>query len=75
MYKKNFEIEELLGLKEGMALNHLNLGLVYEKRSDLKKAEAMWKKSLALFEAIGAKHRIEKVKGLLEELGKNRNEQ
>jgi Tfp pilus assembly protein PilF len=36
-----------------MAINYGNLGLVYEKRGELDKAEEVWKKSLRLYQAIG----------------------
>ncbi|MBU2549237.1 MAG: tetratricopeptide repeat protein, partial [Proteobacteria bacterium] len=54
--------------KEGMANQYGNLGNVSQTRGDLEQAEAMYRKSLSLFESLGAKPMVEKVKGLLLEL-------
>jgi len=51
-----------------MADNYGNLGLVYKTRGDLAQAEAMFKKSLGLFQSIGAAPQVELVRGWLEGL-------
>ncbi|GAG77412.1 unnamed protein product, partial [marine sediment metagenome] len=49
-----------------------NLGMVYKIRGDLKAAEEMYKKALAIFTSIGNKMMIEKVKPLLDQLRDNK---
>ena len=63
-------IEKELGRKQGMASDYGNMGIVYQIRGDLDKAEEVWTMSLELFESIGAKDRIEMVQGWLAELRK-----
>ena len=53
MHIKALEIDEKLGLKEGMASDYGNLGLIYERRGDLDKAEKVYKKSLEISEPAG----------------------
>ena len=61
-------LEEALGRKEGTASDYGNLGNLYQTRGDLDRAEEMYRKSLALFRAVGATPRIEHVEALLARL-------
>jgi len=45
------------------------MGHVYEAIGDLYMAEDVWKKSLKLYESLGAKDKIEMVRGWLERPG------
>ncbi len=74
MYKKSLAIDEELGLKEGMASNYGNLGNVYKTRGDLKAAEEMYEKSLAIFTSIGNKIMIRKVRSSIKQLTRLRKE-
>ena len=51
-----------------MARAYTNLGLLYQTCGELEQAEAMYHKSLALFQEIGAEPQIKHVQGLLEAL-------
>ena len=51
-----------------LAVAYGNLGILYQTRGDLKAAEEMFRKSLAIFNAIGSKLMVEKVKSLMKEL-------
>jgi hypothetical protein len=51
-----------------MANDYGNLGLLYCTRGELDQAEAIFKKSLALFEEIGMKDKVERVRGMLASL-------
>jgi len=51
--RKSLEIEEKLGLLEGMAGDYGNLGLIYRMRGDLDKAEQMHRKALEIKERLG----------------------
>jgi len=53
MYRKALEINEKLGLLEGMAIQYGNLGIVMGIRGDLEGAEAMYRKSLVIDEKLG----------------------
>ena len=57
------------------AIVHGNLGLVYEVRGDLEKAEERYRKSLALFEKLGSKPMIEQVKTWIEALEEKKHAQ
>lgn len=52
--KRSLEIEEKLGLLEGMAADYSNLGLIYRTRGDLDKAERVLMKSLKIAEKLGS---------------------
>ncbi|MBS0587979.1 MAG: tetratricopeptide repeat protein, partial [Proteobacteria bacterium] len=45
-----------------------NLGAVYQTRSDLDQAIEHWEKSLALFQQVGAKDRIDLLQSWLNEV-------
>jgi hypothetical protein len=49
-----------------MASVYGNLGNLYQTRGDLDQAEAMYLKSLSLFEEVGAEPQVAQVKQLLE---------
>ena len=51
-----------------LAIAYGNLGIVYQTRGDPDQAEAMYRKSLGLFQAIGARPQVEQVRGSLEGL-------
>jgi tetratricopeptide (TPR) repeat protein len=51
-----------------VAIGSGNLGNVYRTRGELDKAEAMYKKALALFQELGATPQVEQVQGLLANL-------
>ncbi|CAK8710772.1 hypothetical protein GKODMF_01890 [Candidatus Electrothrix gigas] len=55
MHHKALELNKALGSKQGMAENYGNLGLVYDTRGDLDKAEEMHRKALELDKALGSK--------------------
>ena len=48
-----------------MGNDYGNLGIVYQTRGDLDRAEEMYEKSLELFTSIGSKPMIEKVESLI----------
>ena len=75
MYRKSLEISEALGSKEGMARDYGNLGIVYEKRGEMDKAEAAWKQSLSLYQEMGAMGHSDakKVQQWLDELAQQRS--
>jgi tetratricopeptide (TPR) repeat protein len=54
MYRKSLEISEALGLKETTAIQYGNLGLVYQARGDIDKAEMLLKRSLILYQEMQA---------------------
>ena len=58
-----------------MAIQYGNMGNVYQIRGDLDKAEEVWRRSLQLFDAVGAVDRIEIVRGLLAGLRVKRKEE
>ena len=66
MLEKSLEIEEKLGLLEGMASNYANLGVVYETRGEVDKARAYWEKSRDIFAGMGVEHMVEKVQGWID---------
>jgi tetratricopeptide (TPR) repeat protein len=53
MQKKSLAIAEKLGSREGMASAYGNLGLIYQTRGELDRAEEMQKKSLAINKMLG----------------------
>jgi len=53
MYKKTLEIAENLGLKEIMAINYGNLGLIYQTKGELDKAKEMHNKALEINKRLG----------------------
>ena len=53
MHQKSLAINEKLGRQEGMASEYGNLGVVYQTRGELDRAEEMLKKSLAIDEKLG----------------------
>ena len=53
MHKKALAIDEKLGRQEGMASDYGNLGLIYQRRGELDRAEEMHRKSLAIDEKLG----------------------
>ncbi len=55
MYQKALKLGEELGSQDGMATSYGNLGLIYEARSDLNRAEDMQLKSLKLGKELGSK--------------------
>jgi protein O-GlcNAc transferase len=61
-------MSEALERKEGIAIAYSNLGIVYRIRGDLDQAEAMYRKSLILFQEIHAASQVKYVQGLLHAL-------
>ena len=59
---------EALRRKEGMAAAYGNLGRVYQTRGDLAQAAAMYKKSIALFQQLGATPQVQQVQASLDQL-------
>jgi hypothetical protein len=55
MQLKALKLNEELGSKEGMANTHCNLGVIYQTRGDLDRAEDMQLKALKLNEELGRK--------------------
>jgi len=53
MIRMSLEINEKLGLLEGIAVGYSNLGLIYQTRGDLDEAENMIRKSLEINEKLG----------------------
>ncbi len=53
MYRKAMQLTKNLGSKKGMVIQYLNLGEVYEVRSNQSRAEEMYTKALVLFEELG----------------------
>jgi len=53
MYEKTLELNETLGLKEGIANSYGNLGIIYEMRGELDRAVELHEKSLAISEKLG----------------------
>ena len=53
MYKKALAIDEKLGRQERMANQYGNLGILYQTRGDLDRAEEMYKKALAIAQKLG----------------------
>ena len=53
MHQKALAIEEKLGREKGMASQYGNLGIIYETRGELDRAEEMYKKVLAIEEKLG----------------------
>jgi Flp pilus assembly protein TadD len=51
-----------------MARNYAGLGAIYIQREDVAGAREAWTKALALFEQVGMKPEIEKMRGLLASL-------
>jgi len=54
MYRKALAVNEELGRKEGMASQYGNLGILYETRGDLDRAEEMLKRARSIYISIGA---------------------
>ena len=63
MHLKSLEIDEDLGLKEGMANSYGNLGNVYQARRDMPAACRAWEKSTALYAEIGVPDKVKLVEG------------
>jgi len=61
MQRKALEIDEKLGLLEGMASDYSNLGLIYRDRRELDKAEEMFNKSLKISKKFGLHDGMAKV--------------
>ena len=59
---------EALGSKDGMAAAYGNLGGVHQMRGDLPQAAAMYKKSVALFQRVGATAQVQQLQELLDKL-------
>ncbi len=57
-----------------MAIRYGNLGLIYQTRGELDRAEEMLKKSLALFKAVGAAPSLKQVQAWLDSLNESRAE-
>ena len=51
-----------------MASEYTNLGVLYMTRSELDRAEAMYRKSLELFRELDATPKVEQVEGWLAKL-------
>ncbi|MBC8205371.1 MAG: tetratricopeptide repeat protein, partial [FCB group bacterium] len=68
IYDKALEINLAVGRKEGTAINYSNIALVHISKGDFPKAKEYFIKSLKLYEDLGAKIEIEKVKRELAEL-------
>lgn len=71
MFYKILEIHKQIGSKEGMANDYGNLGVIYEERGDIKKAREYWEKARDLYERIGMPHKVEKVQGWIDGVGKD----
>ena len=58
-----------------IAENYRNLGGIYQKRGDSKKAKEYWIKARDLYQKIGAKHMVKQVQGLIDsaEIEENKN--
>jgi hypothetical protein len=72
MFKIHLELEEMLGNRGTMATAYGYLGDIYRIRVDLDQAEEMYKKSLVLFQASGARHMVDIVKEMLTDLKKQK---
>ena len=73
MFNKSLEIEEVLDNKGAVATACGFLGDICRIRNQFDQAEEMYKKGLALFEAIGSERMIEIMQTMLTNL-KNRKE-
>ena len=58
-----------------MAADYANLGVLYEQRGNLVQAEEVWRKSLGLYQEMGAgqNYDAKKVQGWLDELAEQRS--
>lgn len=74
MQLKGLKIDEALGRKEGMAVNYGNLGIIYQTRGELDRAEEMYLKALALFRDVGMEPEIKKTEHYLEALSAAKSE-
>jgi Flp pilus assembly protein TadD len=68
MHRKALTLHETIGNKEGIANAYGNLGIMYQIRGDLDKAEAKYLKALSLFQQIGAMPQVEQTKDRLRKL-------
>ena len=68
MYNKALEINQRLGLQEGLASDNCNLGTVYKNRGDKTKAREYYLKSIELFRKIGIPYKVKHVEDLLKKL-------
>lgn len=73
-YRKAVTLGKANGDKETIARGTRTLGLIYETRGEHARAEAMFKKSLALFKEIGAAPRVKEVQTSLDTLNKSSRE-
>jgi len=74
MFKKSLEIDEKLGLLEGMANQYGNLGVIYLRCGELDKAEEMYNKVLEIEDKLGHWDRIGTVYGNLGVIYKRRED-
>ncbi len=65
MYERCQELAQAADGREWLAISYGNLGNICQARGDLDQAEAMYRKSLDLFQTMGAKHKIQHVEILL----------
>jgi hypothetical protein len=69
MYRQSLAIDEVLGRKEGMAVNYGDLGSVLQERGDMASACAHRIKARDLFREIGAKPMEAQLNGWLKQNG------
>lgn len=67
MFRKILEIDETMNNKEGMASDYGNLGILYHTQGDLKAAQTMYLKSIALFKELNSPNAL-KIQQWLNEL-------
>lgn len=68
LFRTSLALEDRLRHKEGLAKQYRNLGDLYRKRGQDKEAREMYSHSLKCFREIGAIHKMNEVRALLDEL-------
>ncbi len=66
--RKALVIDETLGNQDGIARHYSNLGLIHEKRGNLKQARELWTKARKLYARVGVLHMMEELQDCLDGL-------
>lgn len=69
MFRKALTLHEELDEKNGVAVLHCNLGVVFQARGDIAAACRSWSKSRDMFAEIGAGGMVEKISDLMKNSG------
>ena len=67
-FREALAINERLGRREAMADDCANLGDVSNARGDLDGAREMWARSIELYAGLGAQHKVDEVRGRVDDL-------